>query len=346
MRTICFTLCLVATTLLGSRALAADVTTTRTDGQIEFKVDGKLFTRYVYDGTVQLEKATGTKPLAKPFFFPVFAPCGETVTRGWPIDRSVAKDSTDHFHQKSVWFCHGDVIPEGIELKTRSADKHVKGVDFWAEGAGHGRIVCTKIDVQPGAKIVSTNEWRTPDDVTILTERRTIEVRATPVGRLIVLGITLEPTVSAVTFGDTKEGAMGVRVSDLFRLQNASGKGTITTAEGQSATAPAKDNLPLWGQLSAWHDYSGVVNGKPVGLAVFADPENTQKSAWHSRAYGLMAANPFARTASGFPGRKGQTELVKLSKGERLQLRYGIYAHDGDAEAGKVAEAFSNFAKH
>jgi hypothetical protein len=32
------------------------------------------------------------------------------------MDRS-GPDKTDHFHQKSVWFCHGDVIPEGLALK-------------------------------------------------------------------------------------------------------------------------------------------------------------------------------------------------------------------------------------
>ena len=32
--------------------------------------------------------------------------------------------SKDHPHQQSVWFCHGDVIPKGIELKQK-----IKGVE-------------------------------------------------------------------------------------------------------------------------------------------------------------------------------------------------------------------------
>ena len=45
-----------------------------------------------------------------------------------------------------------------------------------------------------------------------------------------------------------------------------------------------------------------------------------------------MAANPFAREKSGFPGRKGQTELVKLGKGETLTLVYSLVLHDGPAK--------------
>ena len=56
-----------------------------------------------------------------------------------------------------------------------------------------------------------------------------------------------------------------------------------------------------------------------------------------------MAANPFGRAGS-FPAQKGKTELVKLAKGDHLKLRYGIYAHAGDAAAGQVAETFRAFA--
>ena len=51
----------------------------------------------------------------------------------------------------------------------------------------------------------------------------------------------------------------------------------------------------MWGKIADWNDYSGEVNGKPVGIAIFADPKNKYLSAWHTRAYGLMAANPFGR---------------------------------------------------
>lgn len=336
---------LAALLIVALAAPAADVTVTKTDTHLEFKAGDAVVAKYQYAGTVQVEKGEGTKPLAKPFFYPLLAPGGTPVTRGWPMVRGTPGEKVDHFHQKSAWFCHGDVIPEGVEMKTRSADKRVHGVDFWAESAGHGRIVCTLVKDPTGNSVTTLNEWRTPDGVTILDEVRTITVTAGPAGNLIVLDIDLHAGVCPVTFGDTKEGSMGVRVNDEFRLERDGTDGVVTSADGTAVKGKAKDNLPVWGQFAAWHDYSGTVGGKPVGVAVFADPKNPHPSAWHTRAYGLMAANPFGRKDSQFPAVKGKAELVKLAKGEHLKLRYGVYAHAGDAAAGKVAEAFAAFAK-
>jgi hypothetical protein len=105
---------------------------------------------------------------------------------------------------------------------------------------------------------------------------------------------------------------------------------------------PAKDNLSIWGQPSEWVDYSGTVDGKAVGIAVFDHPGNPRAN-WHARAYGLNAANPFGREASGFPSQKGKTDLVRIEKGGELKLKYAVYAHAGDAKAGKVAEAYEVF---
>ncbi len=329
--------------LVSAPALAADVTITKTDTDLVFTTGDQLITKYRYAGTVSVEKGEGSKPLAKPFFYPVNAPGGTCATRGWPIVRGIKGETTDHFHQKSAWFCHGDVIPEGITMKTKSSDKRIHGVDFWAESAGHGRIVCVDVGEPKNGAVVTRNEWRTPDGVKILDESRTISVTAKSSGRLIILDIDLHATVCPITFGDTKEGSMGVRVSD--EIQNKTGNGTVTSIDGATAKAPAKDNLPMWGKFAAWHDYSGTVDGKPVGIAVFDDPKNPHPAAWHTRAYGLMAANPFGRKDSKFPAILTNDKLVKLAKGEHLKLRYGIYVHTGDVKEGQVAEAFMFFTK-
>jgi hypothetical protein len=98
-----------------------------------------------------------------------------------------------------------------------------------------------------------------------------------------------------------------------------------------------------WGYLSAWCDYSGSVNRDKVGLAIFDDPSNPSPACWHSRDYGLMAANPFGRRKAGFPAMKGRTDLVKLAKGEHLKLRYGLLLHPGDAKEGRVADYYQRF---
>jgi hypothetical protein len=327
-----------------ARAADVAVTAEKRDDRVVFKVGGATPAEYQFGGTVQVEKGTGTKPLAKPFVYPLVTPKGAAVTRGWPLVRENPA-TTDHFHQKSVWFCHGDVIPEGIEFKP--SNKGVKGIDFWAENAGHGRIVCTFVGPatsRVGVAVSTHNEWQTQDGVKILDEDRLVSFMALPAGYLITFDIDLFAGVCPITFGDTKEGSMGVRVNDEFRLAGPKSDGIVTSSEGTVAKAPAKDNLPMWGKPADWHDYSGTAGGKVAGIAVFDNPKNSYRSAWHTRAYGLMAANPFGRAGSGFPSQKGKTELVKLAKGDHLKLRYGVYVHDGDAAAGKVAEAFAGFA--
>jgi hypothetical protein len=307
--------------------------------------DGSVpFTTYVHGGTVQVEKGEGQKPLAKPFCYPLFAPNGAPVTRAWPMARGQAGETTDHFHQKSLWFCHGDVIPEGLTLKVRSADKHVKGVDFWSEAPGHGRIVCISVGEpkkhsDTHVSLETKNDWKAPDGTTIMTEARVLHFEKLPQGRLITFEITLSASEYPITFGDTKEGAMGVRVHDAIRAQQKGPAGVLANALGK------KTEKEIWGYESDWCDYIGSVDGKPVGVSLFDHPSNKHRSAWHARGYGLMAANPFGRKGAGFPGRKDNTDLVKLAKGESLNLKYGVYAHDGDTLAGQVAETYKHFSK-
>jgi len=295
--------------------------------QVEFLMGNELVTRY-YIG----------HDIAKPYFWPLNAPGNVPVTRGWPMERGLPKETTDHVHQKSAWFCHGDVIPEGITV-VPSADKHVKGVDTWSEGKGHGRIVCNSAEVQSGEWLRTENVWQDSAGTKILDETRAISLHAAGAGRLIVLDIDLDASVCSVTFGDTKEGSMGVRVNDQIRLAAKGTHSALVNADGKSGEAS------VWGMLSDWCDYSGEIDGKLAGIALFDDPTNKPRACWHSRGYGLMAANPFGRSESGFPARKGDLQLVKLAKGEHLHLRYGIYLHQGNAKDGEVAAAFEQFTK-
>src|SRR5690349_14915973 len=84
-----------------------------------------------------------TAGFTKPIFWPINAPGGAPLTRAWPMEKGQPGQSADHIHQKSAWFCHGDVIPEGLELTKKI--KNVDGVDFWSEAIGHGNIVCTHV---------------------------------------------------------------------------------------------------------------------------------------------------------------------------------------------------------
>ncbi len=332
-----------AVALAALQPLAADE-----PGKVEIKEAGDHLD-FLVNGQFAARYHTGAN-VAKPYFWPVNAPGGVPVTRAWPMEKGQPGESADHPHQKSAWFCHGDVIPEGIELKVKSADKSVKGVDFWSEGRGHGKIVCTKVGKPMSGKnqasVVTKNEWRTADGMKILDETRKIRLYDLGNARLFVLDIDLYASVAPITFGDTKEGAMGVRVNDQIRLQGRKGEIRAPKGKGQMVNAEGKqEEKGCWGQQSAWCDYSGEVNGKKVGIAIFDDPKNPYPAAWHSRGYGLMAANPFGREHSRFPAVKGRTDLVRLDKGQHLHLRYGILVHTGDAREGQVAADYQRFVK-
>jgi hypothetical protein len=312
---------------------------------IDFRVDKTLITRYLISPKV-----------AKPYFWPVWAAPGLAVTRAWPMERDVKGEAKDHVHQKSVWFCHGDVIPEGLDFTKHF--KNVAGVDFWSEGKGHGNIVCVRVGKpQMGkdrAAITTTNEWRTAEDQPVLYETRTIELFPLGPGRnLLVLDIDLHASAWPITFADTKEGSLGVRVRESIRVDR--GKGKLINAEGKSGegkTVRGKgtnaDRDGCWGLVSAWCDYSGPCNddGTIAGIAVFADPTNPIDTAWHARNYGLLAANPFGRGKhAGFPDRKDNNDLVKLKKGEHLKLHYGLFVHVKDAKEADVVGAYGRFTK-
>lgn len=306
---------------------AANVNIQVADDHIDFLAGKDLIGRYQKGPMV-----------AKPYFWPLNGPGGVPITRGWPMVEKQPDGTTDHIHQKSLWFCHGDIIPEGIEVKDKI--KGIVGVDFWSENKGHGNIVCVdvgkpKIDKNHGA-VTTRNEWRTADGIKIIDEVRTIHVHNFGTTQLLVFDIDMQASAANLTFGDTKEGSFGIRINDTIREQKGGGK--LENADGKTT------EKQCWGQLSAWCDYSGAIDGKVVGLAVFDDPKNPYPACWHSRGYGLMAANPFGRSKS-FPAMKDKPDLVKLAKGEHLKFRYGVLIHPGDAKEGKVAEYYDRFVK-
>jgi len=58
---------------------------------------------------------------------------------------------------------------------------------------------------------------------------------------------------------------------------------------------------------------------------------------WHARDYGLVGTNPFARAAF----EKGQPADGYTQKaGETLRFRYRVLIHRGNAEQGRVEDAY------
>ncbi len=307
----------------------ADVSIRVGTGKIDFLAGKELVSTCLVESDV-----------AKPYLWPLIGPGGVPLSRAWPMKENEPGETKDHPHQKSAWFCHGDVIPEGIALKDRI--KGVEGVDFWSENQGHGKIVCSKVDGVKTAKnhgqVTLHNEWQTAEGTRVLDETRVIHLYNFGETNLFIFEIDLSAIVCPITFGDTKEGSFGIRINDS--ITEKSGKGKLENADGKVT------EKECWGQQSKWCDYSGPIKDRVVGLAILDDPRNKYPACWHSRAYGLMAANPFGRAVSGFPAVKDLKEPARIAKGEHLHLRYGLLLHPGDAREGKVADYFDRFVKY
>ncbi len=95
--------------LMGCLAVAAEAAKFEVQQEpdgVTVKLDGKLLTRYVI------------KSGAKPILWPIIGPYGDAVTRQYPMGEALPDEKSDHPHQRSFWFTHGDV----------------NGVSFWMEG--------------------------------------------------------------------------------------------------------------------------------------------------------------------------------------------------------------------
>ena len=131
-----------------------------------------------------------------------------------------------------------------------------------------------------------------------MDETRTIHLYDLGDARLFVFDIDLHASVAPITFGDTKEGSFGIRINDMITRGRAARASWRTPRARSARRTSGASSRP-------WCDYSGPLDGKVVGLAILDDPANPHPACWHSRGYGLMAANPFGR--AGFPAIKGRT---------------------------------------
>jgi hypothetical protein len=173
-----------------------------------------------------------------------------------------------------------------------------------------------------------------PASKLLMTETRTVTFFSDPQLRVIDYEISIDPA-QRLTFGDTKEGTFGIRLAtDLSEART----GKMVNAEGRET------EKNVWGKRSAWVDYYGKVDGQPVGVAIMDHPSNPRHPTyWHSRAYGLFAANPFG--LRDFTGDKNQDGSLTIDRGHRLRFRYRVVIHPGDVSTANIAALYAQFAR-
>ena len=248
-----------------------------------------------------------SKDFAKPFFHPVHAADGAVVTR-------VIENPEDHPHHKGIWFTLDEV----------------SGLNFWAEKA---RVETQSVEiVQPSGDVATiryVSHWLKDDGQPLLEE--TTETKIYP-NRLMTFDFTLKAVSTPVHFEDTKEGMFGIRLPNGMREKET---GKVVNAEGLKGTKEC------WGKESAWVDYSGEVGSKVYGVTLLDHPANFRKSRYHVRDYGLFSVSPFGPHA--YTNGTEPEAPVTIEAGQTVRLRYGLFVHSGDAEAGHVAEAAAKY---
>jgi len=302
--------------------LLGQVRLTRADTQIDIQVDGQPFSTLFFGPEAP-----------KPYMHPLRSASGKVVTRGYPMI-DVAGEPRDHPHHRGLWFTHGDV----------------NGVDFWAnEGPGpkKGRIRLNRVvEVRSGDKsgtLTLVLDWNSPDGKTLLTETRTTTIHADPALRLLDLDIALQAGSEKVVFGDTKEGVFAIRLAAPLNEPAGKEKPGMASPTGKMTSAEGLEGeKKVWGQRSAWVDYSGLLDGEKIGVAIFDHPSNPKHPTyWHSRSYGLFAANIFGE--HDFHADKSRNGSVTVEPGGKLRFRYRVVIHPGDTREARVAELYRKY---
>lgn len=318
------TLLLAAATVLNlvtvSPLLADGVTISKEKGKAVVKIDGELFTEYIFEGH------------SKPILYPIIGPHKIPMTRNYPMKEGVDNEASDHPHHKSLWFTHDDV----------------NGVHFWLEYPGKnsklrpGKIAQENMEID-GDTIVTRNVWRDPDGKPVCTDQRKLTFGKSAKGRHIDITVSIKASHGDVTFGDTKEGTMGIRTHPLLRLSTNERAGNHT-AKGQAINSEGIEGAAIWGKRARWVDYWAPINDHTVGIAIFDHPSNPRHPTWwHARTYGLVAANPFG--VHDFEKVEDGTGDMTIDAGETVVFRYRFLFHEGDYEQADIAGEFESFAK-
>lgn len=297
-------------------AVSAQVVMKQEAGKIDITIDGKPFTAFYVGGEAP-----------KPYLHPLTSAGGDRITRLFPMER-VDGEVKDHPHHRGLWYTHGDV----------------NGVDFWANEKGPGKtrrgiIEVEKISKVKGGKKNGTIEasfiWKAPEGEALVRESRSMVFYSDPQLRTIDFDVTFTALAESVKFGDTKEGFFAIRLRDELMERKGA---TLVNASG------AKGMKQVWGKASPWNDDYGTINGKTVGVAIFDHPTNPKHPTyWHSRDYGLFAANALGE--HDYFNDKTRDGSLTIKKGEKLRFRYRVVIHPGTTEEAGIAKLYDEYTK-
>ncbi|HEY5471306.1 MAG TPA: PmoA family protein [Bacteroidales bacterium] len=308
--------------------------------KVDVIIDGKLFTSYQYP-----------KNQEKPFLFPIYAPNGSVVTRGFPIAPRKG-ERVDHPHHIGLWFNHGNV----------------NGLDFWNNSSAiaadkkdsYGHIVVQKIVKAESGKtgtLEVVSNWDDNKGATVMTENTKYIFSGDKTSRTVDHISVLTAANGPVTITDNKEGIFAIRVDRAFEMPSKESliftddKGNPTTVKatdntgvtGMYVSSNGKKGDAVWGTRNEWVILTGTKDNTVISMAIFDNPKNPGFPAYtHARGYGLFAINDLGQFSY---DPKAEKKVYNLAKGESMTLYHRFYIQSGSEltpeNAGKIFLGFS-----
>ncbi len=274
------------------------------DGEFRFEKIGNDQLALHLGGTKIATYLINDPVLTRRAFVNIRTPSGIKVTRPFP-----APKGEDHATMHpGIWMAFG----------------WLSGNDYWRL---QSKVAFEKFLAEPEAKgtkaaLATRNRCLGKDGKeTICIEDTKYEFERVPEGILLSVDATFYNDERDFEFGDQEESGLAVRMAKSLTVQH--GNGRILNNHGD------RDGKGTWGKEFEWIDYSGIVDGKRVGLLVIPHPENPRPSWSHSRDYGALVANPFPKQPR---ERREPYVKTKVKQGDRFRLSYKVLVHESDTE--------------
>jgi hypothetical protein len=293
--------------------------------RVEVYMDGELFTAYRFETSLE-----------KPVLYPIHAPDGTIVSRGFPIAPR-EKERVDHPHHVGLWFNFGNV----------------NGFDFWNNSYAvpeerreeYGRIVhrsVRKAETLEGKGILEVSmDWLAPDNtkaLCLLEENTTFIFSGNSGNRTVDRITSLTAVAGKVVFTDNKEGMLAIRVDRTFELPEGPDNEGLT---GWYLNSEGDEGNDAWGKNARWVRLTGTKEGSSCSLILMDHPQNTNYPAcWHARGYGLFSINNLGRQVYNKDLEKFQ---LVLEKGETLTFRHRFVVASGILLPGEIETLFRDF---
>lgn len=291
-----------------------------TGKRVNVKLGDELFTEFDYSD------------YNKPILYPIFGPGQVGMTRNFPMNEEVEGEAHDHPHHKSMWISH-----------------EISGVDFWGES--EGKVITEKVETEfsgspkPANVLRSTSTWRKKvDNTPILTDQTTYWFGGDKKSRWIDCLVKFKATFGDIQFDDTKEGLFAIRTHPDLRLNAAPSRG-VEEVFGSAVNSEGITGKAIWGKKAKWLLYKGMIDGKPMSIAMYDHPGNLRHpTTWHARDYGLVTANPFGMHH--FLNKNKGAGAFRIAKDDDLALRYRVEFFRGEVSPSEVEACYQDFARN